>query len=142
MNRGPKTAGLYPCLFYDDAAAAITFLEHAFGFVRRFMLTSDDGKVVHSELTFGEDVKTIIMVGSIQPSEGWISPKGLPGVHQMLSVWVADPDAHYARAKAAGAMIVRELKDEEYGSRGYLAKDPEGNVWNFATYRPGAYWGK
>jgi uncharacterized glyoxalase superfamily protein PhnB len=49
---------------------------------------------------------------------------------------VDDPDGHYERAKAAGVKIRRELRDEDYGSRGYSAEDPEGNVWSFGTYRP------
>ena len=53
---------------------------------------------------------------------------------------VDDPDAHCARAKAAGAEITQPLRDEEYGSRGYMAKDLEGHQWYFGTYRPGAYW--
>ena len=53
---------------------------------------------------------------------------------------VADPDAHHARAKAAGAVITQPLKDEDYGSRGYSARDPEGNEWCFGTYEPGRHW--
>ena len=45
------------------------------------------------------------------------------------------------KAKAAGAVIVRDLRDEDFGSRGYMAKDPEGHIWYFGTYRPGAHWG-
>jgi uncharacterized glyoxalase superfamily protein PhnB len=52
-------------------------------------------------------------------------------------VAVDDPDAHHARAKAAGAVIMMELTDQDYGSREYAARDPEGNVWCFGTYRPG-----
>ena len=51
---------------------------------------------------------------------------------------VDDPDAHYQRAKAAGAEIVRELEDQDYGSRDYSARDPEGNLWSFGTYNPAA----
>ena len=53
-------------------------------------------------------------------------------------VIVADADAHYARAKAAGAEIVMDIKDEDYGGRGYSCRDPEGHVWNFGTYDPWA----
>jgi uncharacterized glyoxalase superfamily protein PhnB len=51
-------------------------------------------------------------------------------------VHVEDVEAHYAQARAAGAEIVRELADTSYGSREYLARDPEGNLWGFGTYRP------
>ena len=55
-----------------------------------------------------------------------------------LAVYVAidDPDEHHARAKAAGAEILRELADTDYGSRDYAARDLDGNEWYFGTYRP------
>ena len=53
-----------------------------------------------------------------------------------LYLVVEDPDAHYQRAVAAGAEIVQPLEDADYGSRGYTARDPEGNLWSFGTYRP------
>ncbi|HUF02532.1 MAG TPA: VOC family protein [Gaiellaceae bacterium] len=53
-----------------------------------------------------------------------------------MYVIVADVDGHYERARSAGAEIVRELKDTDYGSRGYMARDSEGNLWSFGTYRP------
>jgi uncharacterized glyoxalase superfamily protein PhnB len=80
------------------------------------------------------------MVSSPKPEMGRVGPRSLPGVSQALSVRVTDPDSHYRGAQAAGARILRELRDEEYGSRGYMAADPEGHVWYFGTYQPGAHW--
>ena len=71
-----------------------------------------------------------------------MSPLELPAVNQAISVYVADPDAHCARAKSAGAEITYDIQDEEYGARGYMAKDMEGNHWYFGNYRPGGYWSK
>lgn len=128
---------VHPSLSYDDAPAAIEWLCRAFGFTKRFVVAEPDGSVRHSELSLGNGV---IMVGSSRPEVGRVSPRRLTAVHQALSVRVDDPDAHYARAKAAGATILQELRDEDYGSRGYMASDPEGHQWYFGTYRPGAYW--
>lgn len=97
-----------------------------------------DGTVVHSELSLGPGV---IMVSSPKPAAGRVGPQTLGSVSHALCVRVDDPDAHYARAKAAGAKILQELKDEDYGSRGYMAQDPEGHQWYFGTYQPGAHWG-
>ncbi|HEX9795345.1 MAG TPA: VOC family protein [Planctomycetota bacterium] len=127
---------VYPSLS-DDDAAAIEWLCTAFGFQKRLVVPGPDGMVRHSELTLGTGV---IMVSSAKPEQGRVSPRGLDGVNQALSVHVGDPDAHFARAKAAGASIVQELADEDYGSRGCMAEDPEGHVWYFGTYRPGAWW--
>jgi uncharacterized glyoxalase superfamily protein PhnB len=128
---------IFPSLYYDDAMAAIAWLETAFGFTRRLVVPGPDGTVAHSELTYGSGV---IMVGSSRPEMGWVSPRRLSALNQALSVRVDDPDEHYKRAKAAGAEILRELKDEEHGSRGYMAKDIEGHHWYFGTYQPGAHW--
>jgi uncharacterized glyoxalase superfamily protein PhnB len=80
------------------------------------------------------------MVGSPKPDQGRLGPRSLPGMSESLCVHVDDPDAHFARAQACGATITRELRDEDYGSRGYMAKDVEGHEWYFGSYRPGAYW--
>lgn len=61
----------------------------------------------------------------------WTSPSAYVG-----HVVVADPDAHHQRAKAAGAQIIKELEDQDYGSRDYSARDLEGNLWSFGTYDP------
>ncbi len=139
MAEAPRTpSNIYPSLSYDDAPAAIEWLCRAFGFTRRLVVPGPAGTVRHSELSLGPGV---IMVSSARPDEGRHGPAGLRGVHMALCVQVDDPDAHCARATAAGAEILQPMKDEDYGSRGYMARDPEGNRWYFGTYRPGAWWG-
>ncbi len=128
---------IFPSLYYRDAAAAIEWLVRVFGFAKRMSVDGENGSILHSELSLGPGV---IMVGTVRPDRGCLSPLDLAGVNQGLCVRIADPDAHYAHAKAAGAEITRELQDEEYGSRGYMVKDLEGNTWYFGTYQPGAYW--
>jgi uncharacterized glyoxalase superfamily protein PhnB len=56
-----------------------------------------------------------------------------------LYITVPDPDAHHAIAREAGATVVRELEDTDYGSREYSVRDPEGNLWSFGTYDPYDY---
>jgi uncharacterized glyoxalase superfamily protein PhnB len=133
----PTPSTIQPSLSYDDARAAIDWLCRAFGFTARLVVPGPDGTVLHSELSLGPDV---IFVSSANPAQGRASPRALRGVHQSLCVLVDDPDAHHARARAAGAKILQELRDEEYGARGYVAEDPEGHRWYFGTYRPGAHW--
>lgn len=128
---------IYPCYYYDDAPAAIDWLCRAFGFRRRLVVPGPDNTIMHSELTLGPG---LIMVGSSRPESGWVSPRRLSGLNSATSIYVEDPDAHSARAKAAGAVVLRELRDEEYGGRGYMASDTEGNQWYFGSYRPGAHW--
>jgi uncharacterized glyoxalase superfamily protein PhnB len=134
----PTTSDIYPSLCYDDAPAAIDWLCRAFGFTAQLVIPGPDGTVAHSELSFGNGV---IMVGSPHRERAYVGPRGLSGASQALCVRVDDPDAHCARAQAAGAVITRPVQDEEYGARGYMAKDLEGHQWYFGNYRPGAYWG-
>jgi uncharacterized glyoxalase superfamily protein PhnB len=125
------TQSIYASIRYRDAMAAIDFLERAFGFERGDVHQGQDGAVHHAELRFASEW---IMLGST--SSGSDGRLDLPSGPTWIYVVVDEPDAHYERAVAAGAEIVRDLKDEDYGSRGYTARDPEGNVWSFGTYRP------
>lgn len=139
MKPEPGVGDVYPSLIYDDAPAAVEWLCRVFGFTRRLVVPGPDGRIEHSELTLGG---AVVMASSPNPKMGLVSPAHLAGgSSHALSIRVDDPDAHYLRAKTAGAEIVRDLQDEEYGSRGYMTKDLEGHVWYFGTYRPGAYWG-
>jgi uncharacterized glyoxalase superfamily protein PhnB len=119
---------IIPTLRYTDAKAAIDFLDRAFGFERRSVHANDDGTVLHAELTHG---RGMVMVGSA----GQGDPQFENG-RTSIYVVVDDPDALHDRAKAAGAEISRGLTDQDYGSREFTAKDPEGNVWSFGTYDP------
>ena len=123
---------IFPVLKYDDARAAIEFLEAAFGFERHAVYDGEDGGVAHAELRLGDEY---VMLGST--SEGDDRFNQGAGRYSLYVV-VDDPDAHLARAKQAGASIERELTDQDYGSREYTARDPEGNLWSFGTYRPAA----
>lgn len=122
---------IYPTFHFRDAHAAIDFLERAFGFERKAVYEGDDGKVQHAELRHGDG---IVMLGDNQDSEfAKLAPPAGTG-----SVYIAvdDVDALHERARAAGAEIVYGPRDQDYGSRDFAARDPEGNLWSFGTYRP------
>jgi uncharacterized glyoxalase superfamily protein PhnB/DNA-binding XRE family transcriptional regulator len=118
-----------PVLCYEDSKTAVAWLADAFGFEVREKITGADGQVLHSELVLGEGV---IMVGHVSSSPRWASPKAVGKVTQFLYVFVEDLDAHYARAKAAGATIATE-PETSYGQRRYRALDIEGHEWCFAV---------
>lgn len=120
---------IYPCLRYKDAKMAITWLEMAFGFKPHAVYDAPEGSVAHAQMSHGAGV---IMLGSAK--DDFIAKAGV-GI-QCIYVAVSDPDAHHARAKAAGARIVRKLNDTDYGSREYCALDIEGHFWSFGTYWP------
>jgi uncharacterized glyoxalase superfamily protein PhnB len=106
------------------------FLEKGFGFEPRAVHDGENGAVAHAELGLGAEV--IMLSSSSEGNDRFNQAVG----NYSLYVVVDDPDVHHARAKDAGAEIVLGLKDEDYGSRGYTARDPEGNLWSFGTYRP------
>ena len=121
---------IYPVLKYNDVHAAMDFLERAFGFHRHAVHEDDGGGVVHGELRFGDQV---VMVSST----GAGNPVFDQGVGRMtVYVAVDEVDSLHESAKAAGAEIVMPPTDQDYGSRDFAVRDPEGNVWSFGTYRP------
>lgn len=129
-----------PTLRYRDAASAIDWLCDAFGFERHLVVPGEGGTVAHAQLLCGNGM---IMLGSARDDEfGRLqkTPAEVGGVGtQSPYVIVPDADAHYERAKAAGAVIVYDIRDEDYGGRGYSCRDPEGHLWSFGTYDP---WGE
>src|SRR5215471_1057728 len=129
---------IIPALQYQDARAAIDFLCRAFGFERKAVYEGEGGAIAHAELTLGNGM---IMLGSVKDTEYGkllVRPRNAGGVTMSVYIVVQDPDAHFTRAKAAGAEITREPVTQEYGGRDYTCKDPEGNVWSFGTYDPWA----
>jgi len=129
-------ANVIPTLRYHDAPAAIDWLCRAFGFERHLVVPGDAGTIAHAQLSFGNGM---IMLGSARDDEfGKLqrTPRDLGGVTQSAYIVVLDADAHYARARAAGAQIVLEIQDEDYGGRGYSCRDPEGHLWNFGSFDP------
>lgn len=133
MAKNPPegTQRIVPYLMYRDAPAAIDFLCSVFGFEERFRLPLEDGRVGHAELAYGGNV---VMLASVFEEMGHASPKELPGLPAQVLCYVDDVDAHYERAKAAGADILSEPEDQPYGDRRYRVRDPEGHQWNFHTH--------
>jgi len=123
-------------LFYEDPKAAIAFLDRAFGFETRLCIEGENGAIEHSELVFGEAV--VMVGGTHRPGGRACSPQTVEGRNtQSLFLYVDDVDAHCERARAAGAQIVTEPKDSDYGEeywadRSYEAVDLEGHRWWFS----------
>ena len=114
-------------LHYDDARAAQAFLERGFGFRRTFEVKGPDGAIAHAEMRFGD--------GTIFIDSGPRNPSDWGDRTEAIHVHVPDPDAHHARAAAAGASITRPPFDMPW-ARGYYARDLDGFLWGFSTYAP------
>jgi uncharacterized glyoxalase superfamily protein PhnB len=124
---------IFPILRYRDARAAIQWLCEAFGFVELFCVPEQGPYVRHARLGLGPNM---IMLGSVRPDDGIESPQALGAATQMLAVYVPDPDAHFERARTAGAKILAAPNDTDFGSREYHVLDLEGHPWTFGTFQP------
>lgn len=126
----PRT-GLVSALSYRDPKAAIAFLEKAFGFELTFLLEDAEGKLAHSQMSWG---CMTIMIGN-EWSENHASPASLGGkTTQTVHIYVeGDVDAHCERARAAGAEIMMEPETQFYGSRSYRCRDPEQHIWTVSA---------
>jgi uncharacterized glyoxalase superfamily protein PhnB len=138
----PTPAGwprLSSSIFYQDAAAAIDWLCKAFGFEVRLKVEGEGGRIVHSELTYGDGLIMVSQEQTDSPERQWKnsmrSPRSLGGMTtQSLMLFVDDADAHCVHARAMGARIVEEPATHDYGAeywadRSYGALDPEGHMW-------------
>ena len=122
---------VWPTLRARDARALIRFLVDAFGF-EETVVYGDGDMVHHAQLSWPSGGG--IMMGSARPDadrDDWALQPGTFGAYVVTD----DPDALFKRATAAGASVLMELHDTDYGSRDFAVRDPEGNRWSFGTYR-------
>jgi uncharacterized glyoxalase superfamily protein PhnB len=125
---------IFPGIRYQDAPAAIAWLETAFGFEQVVVYTGPDGNIAHAELSFQGG---IIMLGAERPDGYPVrSPRSVNAATQGIYVCVENVDALWERAVAAGAEVVRPPANTDYGSREFGVRDPEGHLWDFGTYDP------
>jgi uncharacterized glyoxalase superfamily protein PhnB len=117
-----------PYLLYEDVDAAVDFAVRAFGFTEVLRFRDADGRSSHAEVELGG---ASVFMGA--PGGDYRGPRRLGTATSSTYVYVDDVDAHFERARAAGAEIRAEPADQEYGDRRYLAEDPEGQQWFFAT---------
>jgi uncharacterized glyoxalase superfamily protein PhnB len=119
---------VWPTLRANDARALIRFLVEAFGFSETVVHGEGD-RVDHAELSWPPGGG--IMLGSHRESEKWPLKPGSFGCYVVTD----DTDKVHERAVSAGAEITMAPYDTDYGSREFVARDPEGNLWSFGTYR-------
>lgn len=127
MGDAPDRPTLFPALRYRSGRDAVAFLTSAFDLQAGLQVSSNDD-LAHTELWSGRGVVSVD--AGPDPHGCWRD------LTQCTCVVMADPDAHHARAAAAGARIVRAPYDTPYGARGYVTQDVEGFLWSFSTYQP------
>ena len=121
---------LTPFLVCKDAAGALDFYQRAFGAEEVSRLMGPDGKLMHAALRIGDSV---LMVTDECPEMGGFSPLHLGGTPVTVHLSVADADASFARAAAAGATPLMPVSEMFWGARYGVFKDPYGHSWSVAT---------
>lgn len=124
-----------PTFQYEDAPAAIDFLVTAFGF-ERHVVFEEKGVVSHAQLTFGDGMVMLSSRSDTGYGRRVTTPREAGKPTAGVYITVDDPFAHAELARAAGAQIVMEPQEQDYGGANYTALDPEGNIWNFGSYDP------
>ena len=127
-NRSVPADVILPHITYENVADAIGWLAKAFGFTEHYRY-GGDGRVDGAQMHLGD---AWIMLNSARPGSASPAQAGLQT--QSLTVFVDDVDAHFERAKSAGAKIVEDLHETEYGERQYGAEDLEGHHWLFSCH--------
>jgi uncharacterized glyoxalase superfamily protein PhnB len=140
MNNQAKacTSTVIPSLRYRDAPAAIDWLVRAFGFTKNAVYMGPNNTVAHAQLTFGSGM---IMLGSVDNGSEYGKLMAQPdeiGMRETKGIYlvVNDADSIHAAAKAAGAEMVLDIRDMDYGGRAFTCRDLEGHLWNIGTYDP------
>jgi len=121
-----------PYLIAGDAAAAIDYYKQAFGATELFRMPAPGGKIGHAEIKIGDSP---IMLADEFPEMGYKSPQTLGGSPVSIMIYVADVDAVFNQAVAAGGKVQRPVKDQFYGDRSGTLEDPFGHVWHVATHK-------
>ncbi|MYM21798.1 glyoxalase [Duganella sp. FT135W] len=139
MSSIPKQTlcSVIPCIRYRDAPAAIEWLRGTFGFDVQFVVPSEDGLVAHAQLRFGNGMVMLSSTFDTEYGRLLRHPADSGGfVTQSTYLVVNDADEVYRRVKEAGGAILLDIKDEDYGGRGFTCSDPEGHIWSIGTYDP------
>jgi uncharacterized glyoxalase superfamily protein PhnB len=122
---------------YRDAPAAIDWLCTTLGFEATLVVPNEDGTIAHAQLSFGN---SMIMLGSVFDTEfgRLMKQPGEVGGFNTQSTYlvVNNADLVYGRVLESGAKILLDIKDEDYGGRGFTCRDPEGHIWSIGTYDP------
>ena len=121
-----------PYLACSNAARAIEFYQQAFGAAEVMRMPAPGGKIGHAEVKLGD---SRLMLTDEYPQMDFLGPQARGGTTVHLHVYVKDVDAMVERAVAAGAKLIREVKDQFYGDRSGSLQDPFGHVWHLATHK-------
>lgn len=123
--------GATPYLIIKGAGSALEFYKKAFGATELMRMPAPGGTVGHAEIKIG---KAIIMLADEFPQMNCKSPQAYGGSPVSIMLYVQDVDAFVNKAVAAGAKLLRPVKNQFYGDRSGSLEDPFGHQWHIATH--------
>ena len=121
-----------PYLIVKGAARALDFYKKAFGATELMRLADPTGKVGHAEIKIGDSV---VMLADEHPEMGIRGPQSIGGSAVSILLYVNNVDALFSQAVAAGAKVLRPVKDQFYGDRSGTLEDPFGHMWSISTHK-------
>jgi PhnB protein len=120
-----------PYLIMKEAAKAIDYYRRAFGAMELMRFPAPGGKIMHAEIKIGDST---VMLADEFPEMGYLGPESRGGSTVSILLYVENVDEVFNRAVAAGAKVLRPVKNEFYGDRTGTLADPFGHVWSVATH--------
>ena len=120
-----------PYLIVQGAAAALDFYTKVFGATELFRMPGPDGRIGHAEIKIGDSP---IMLADEHPEMDALGPKTIGGTPVGIMIYVANSDAMFKQAVAAGAKVIKPLQDQFYGDRSGTIEDPFGHKWTISTH--------
>lgn len=120
-----------PYLVVTDAAKAMDFYKNVLNAQELLRVPGKDGKIMHAEIKIGDSV---VMLADEMPNHDFKSPRSIGGSPISLLLYVENVDQVFARAKEAGAKVIRDLQNQFYGDRSATVEDPFGHIWNLSTH--------
>ena len=127
----PELHSVTPHLVCEGAAAALEFYGKAFNASEIMRMPGKEGRLMHAAMQIGDSV---VMLADDFPEYGGLGPKALKGSPVTLHLKVANVDASYAQALAAGAQSRMEPADMFWGDRYAQVTDPFGHHWALAQH--------
>ena len=127
----PGYHSVTPYLIVSDGKQAIEFYKRAFGATEVLRLQSPDGKIGHAEVKIGD---CHVMLADEFPEMGAKSPQTIGGTPVGFCIYLANVDAAFDKAIAAGGKVERPVQDQFYGDRSGTLIDPLGHKWTLATH--------
>lgn len=132
------TSTVIPGMRYRDALKMIEWLEKAFGFQKQAVYMAGETAVAHAQMTFGNGMIMLSSVDNGSKASEFMTQPDQVGNRETQSACliVSDCDAIYKTAKAAGARMLFDLSEMDYGGKAFTCADPEGHIWSIGTYDP------